>query len=1059
MFYNKEHLKATLQIKSISSFKYNDNKYSAFLAKDQETLLIKCFDTEKTIPYEAWLKTTYNGYYNEQIEQTTGLKSVEIVEKETIDPFTYFPYLTKSKIDDEFITAMGIPSFKKDYQKHPNIKRFNYTAWSEENDIYSYIIGIHDVLISMFEESVNIRYKKDRWRNIKGGKNTGAFFPSNNKKCTTLLLCEGLKDGINSDIGFNDVDILVTDGKNQPYRFNAYDIDFEKYKMIFFVNDRDVKSDEVIKLFEEMNKKHYEKVKMLDWSLFADGLKDISNILKSIYEKDSSSFLSEELVKLIGALKSKSTIKRKVLPILKKATRSKSFVDIHQEELEQKLTAQTEQAIKTKKDTFLNYVIKQKHHNNFNLDIETKHLISRPLQSTKSHNIELIKYLSDFSEEIINKILENHITLLDSPTNTGKSTLVKKSLSKRFKNIIYVAPLRTVVDEFCKGSVFTNVSQKGQNINATLADLNAPYIGVTTDVFFNLLIKFDSEMKQRLSNVDLIVFDEQHLVNESENFREKVTEVNKYLLNNHSGKVLFMSGTPHINSDKIAIIRATIPYKSRDDIYYYDNAFENEIEFIKSVEKEVLKHSVMIYCSSTIKVEELTNLLRANGTNCFSITSNGILWNKEISKSGSLDPKAYGGSATCVYICTTRATTGLNLPNLKGIYQYGTAYNANTFIQLMARLRTGGFYHYITPFMERNLLDTMEQRAIGICIKFQELKVDKLSLKWQDNALQNYLIENLVLPMEKRNLDGFLSVYSEELKIIEAYGLGKLTLEKDDYVFNLQGIRVTEILKGIDETIERKFIDRILIDYLCKNNISLLNDIYNLSFIIHDATIKKNDVELRLITEEDKEQKKADRTKSSEIGKERKDKIVKLLGEYFSFNQLNKNFNSGELDRLLEVNTIDFKRIGETKKPIDKIVILRSSLIPTKEIVKIAINGISESSDIFTIKDLDLLIQQSYPTKKRNKNPYKSFLKGLFSSIYDGKELQYDNMIILKNKVKKSNNKYYYDVLRFKEDFDPKTTEEFIRKESERLKRERLETLRKESEELTKKYGFKIVIE
>ncbi len=42
------------------------------------------------------------------------------------------------------------------------------------------------------------------------------------------------------------------------------------------------------------------------------------------------------------------------------------------------------------------------------------------------------------------------------------------------------------------------------------------------------------------------------------------------------------------------------------------------------------------------------------------------------------------------YISTTKATTGITIPNLKGIYQYGTAYNSNTFIQLLGRLRSGG---------------------------------------------------------------------------------------------------------------------------------------------------------------------------------------------------------------------------------------------------------------------------------------------------------------------------------------------------------------------------------
>ena len=262
-------------------------------------------------------------------------------------------------------------------------------------------------------------------------------------------------------------------------------------------------------------------------------------------------------------------------------------------------------------------------------------------------------------------------------------------------------------------------------------------------------------------------------------------------------------------------------------------------------------------------------------------------------------------------------------------------------------------------------------------------------------------------------------------------------------------------MKGIDETIERKYIDRILIDYLCKNNISLLNEIYNLSFTIHDSTIKKNDVELRLITEEAKEAKKAKRAESKELNKERKEKIVKKLGVYFSFNNLNKEFNSGELDRLLESESIDFKKLKDTNDSRDKIVILRTALILIKDIVEITVNSIVNSDDIFTIKDLDLKIQEAYPTKKRNKHPYAPFLKGLYSSVYDGKELQLDNMLIVQDRVMR-NKKRFYDVLRFKKDFDPKKTEEFIKSESERLEKERLVKL---SMEATEKYGYQVTYE
>lgn len=1033
MLYDEEHLKRTLNIKSISKFTYNNNKYSAFLARDGSQWLINCFGISKTIPYEAWLKTHFRGYYLEDLEENKP--NFEIVEptSSNIDSLSYLSHLKAPLIDDEFITSMGIEIFAPDYKKHPNIKRFDYTAWSKEEEIYSTVQGEHDVLFSSYDENINIRYKKGRWQNIKGGKNTGAFIQGT-KKNSILLLCEGLKDGINASIGFTNVDILITDGKNQAYDFEKYSVNLTAYKNIIYANDRDVTNEETLKLFSLLESEHYDKVKMIDWSLFELDLKDISNILKEFYST--------------GA---KSAMKRKALPLLKKKLLPTAFSLIHKEALNQSLTNKSLGAIN--RNTSLDYIIKQKDYHGFNLDVEAKHIIALPLHSKKEVELPLNKYLKEVSPTIVNIIKNNHITLLNSPTNTGKSTIVKDELTDVFENIIYIAPLRAVVDEFSFDGRFTNVSQKGQKIEATLADMNASFIAVTTDVFFNLLSKFESEMKQRLSDAVLIVFDEQHLISESENFREKVTEVNKYLLKSHSGKVLFMSGTPHIESDKVTVIKATVAKNRKDDIYYHNNAFADEEVFIMNVLKEVEKHSVMIYCSSTQKVEEVSNLLRGR-TNCFSITSRYVLWNGSQLNGDSLDPKDYQVD-TCVYVCTTRATTGLNLPNLKGIYQYGTAYNANTFIQLMARLRSGGFYHYITPFMERNTLENAEQRAIGLCKKFQSMDIVKLSNSWGNDSLQRYLVDNLSIERDKRTLEGFLSTYNIELKIVEAYGLGNLTLERDDYIFNLQGKEVDKILKGLDETIERKFIDRILIDYLNKNNISLLNEIYNLSFVIHDGTLTRSDKELRLITDEDKAVKKAKREETTARNKIQKEKILAKIGHHFSYASIKKEFGIGEIDRLIESNCIDEERIAKARIPRDKLVILREALISTKEIVTLAVDALVDNEEVFTVKHLDMLLQQEYPTKKRHKYPYSTFLKALLSSVYEGDELRIDNRLLVKTKEQREN-KSYYDVIRFKEAFDPTQTKEFIEKESKRIDNEYRERL---SAKATAQYGFEVIYE
>ncbi len=156
-----------------------------------------------------------------------------------------------------------------------------------------------------------------------------------------------------------------------------------------------------------------------------------------------------------------------------------------------------------------------------------------------------------------------------------------------------------------------------------------------------------------------------------------------------------MSGTPVIPRDiELKIITAKVPNSAKKTIEYSKDGFEDMDEMVAHIEEEVKSGSVMIYCSSKKKVEEVTKLLIKSKINVFSMTSIEIRENGLLVKNKKIK---FGNYA---YISTTKATTGITIPNLKGIYQYGTAYNANTFIQLLGRLRNGGFVHYIQPKFE-----------------------------------------------------------------------------------------------------------------------------------------------------------------------------------------------------------------------------------------------------------------------------------------------------------------------------------------------------------------------
>jgi len=113
------------------------------------------------------------------------------------------------------------------------------------------------------------------------------------------------------------------------------------------------------------------------------------------------------------------------------------------------------------------------------------------------------------------------------------------------------------------------------------------------------------------------------------------------------------------------------------------------------------------------------------------------------------------------YISTTKATTGITIPNLKGIYQYGTAYNSNTFIQLLGRLRSGGFVHYIQPKFEHQQEKFVKNHTIGLIKGFQKLNVTKLSNSFNSPNFQNWIRNNFYIPFHQKDLEGFLDHFKE----------------------------------------------------------------------------------------------------------------------------------------------------------------------------------------------------------------------------------------------------------------------------------------------------------
>ncbi len=542
---------------------------------------------------------------------------------------------------------------------------------------------------------------------------------------------------------------------------------------------------------------------------------------------------------------------------------------------------------------------------------------------------------------------------------------------------------------------YTNV-RFDDNLNAVQADLNSPYIAVTTDVFTKVFTKFKSEFIQRLNEADLIIFDEQHLYYDSLGFRdETVVRCYEYLLYRHEGKTLFMSGTPILPTDiKSSLITAKVLEENKKLIKFFYNPFESLEEIINSVKEASKKGSVLIYVNSRTKVKELQNLLSDIDT--LGITSFEYSYNGEKVDDKILD-KDLGN---IVYISTTKATTGVNFKHLKTIYQYGTPYTPNTFVQLMARLRNGGEYFVIDPTYKQQKEQYNAKRAIGLSLAFKKFGVNKVSDSFHSDEFQKWLKAFVLLSHNNKNLQGFYKTYKKAFQLIEAKGLGKFNEDNSNFTFTGHNVKnIQELFNFDDENEFRKYIEQIIIDWIIEHNVELLNSLYNLSFKIVNATYKASAESHHLITQEDKDKKKEERKELKEEIKELYESIDKKLDDIgITSKYLKKQgFSDTELSKLNDIK-IHIDKIKSIKHPQDKATALKFHLIPKSAIFKVA-NELMIRKNHLTIKELDEALQKIFITNARKKYPYEKLLIEAFSSeLFNSSYLKFTNKKMINKK-------------------------------------------------------------
>ncbi|HFU75469.1 MAG TPA: DEAD/DEAH box helicase, partial [Arcobacter sp.] len=864
-----------------------------------------------------------------------------------------------------------IEQFKAEYQEHNNIGLFDFDKLRELHPTLK-LRNKKNVLFFDTGVVFNISVKWNSikgWQSVKGTKaNIGAFFKAE-KKTSTLILTEGLKDGINANIAFLTADILSINGKSNSYNLKAHNIDLKKYKSIVFANDRDVKEEEFLKMFSIEYKEHFKKVRFINWDLIEHG-KDITDIIQNI---------------ILPKCKTKRERLRSALPTLKKLLDKKNLIDKYAKLRAKEGLETLKTAIKADNKEMAMRAIKTLYMFDGNLKEAVKYYLTKQNETKSNSGLKIQlradNRLSHYTKEIVEVLEAKRKVFLNAPTGTGKSYTSLTELPKQYKNIIIVSPLRMVTNEHgAEGTPYTNV-KFDDKFHEVEADLNSNFIAVTTDAFVKLQHRYKESFKQRLEQADLIIFDEQHLYYDSLGFRdETVVACYDYLLYKYEGKTLFMSGTPILPKDKeVSLITAKVLEQNKENINFYYNPFDDTQQIIESIDKELESGSVLIYVNSRAKVSELENLLQNESIKTLSITSYDYKLDGEKVDDTILNEDL----GNIVYISTTKATTGVNFKHLKTIYQYGTPYTPNTLIQLVARLRSGGKYFLIEPQFATLREQYNAKRAIGLSLAFQRLAISKISDGFSSDDFKKWLKSFVLLSHNNKSLQGFFKTYQKAFQLIESKGLGKFNESNDDFNFIGHNVKnIDELFEQDDKNEFRKYIEQILIDWTLKNDVELLNSYYNLSYKITNATYRVSENKHQLITDNDKEQKKE---KRADIKDELKELYEQIDSKFESVKITSKllkkyGFTDTELSKLNDIK-IHMKKIKDISKNQDRITALKFHIIPKQAIFKIA-NELIIANGFLTIKELDSMLQKIFITNARSKAPYEKLLIETFSNSF-----------------------------------------------------------------------------
>ena len=882
------------------AFFYDNIKYSTFFHRVDNTPMIKEVATQKKgVRYSSFM---HNQRELLKIEQPA--KEERAIEAPaipaTIDKLTdVSKYISDVKtLPQSFLELMQLP-FKTEYENHPNIKLFDFPALNDDHQQSYKINKTIPALVFQNEDSANVRYKHngdkklDGWYTLSDINSRGAFLPANGK-ASTLILLEGLKDGINANIILNkNCDVLVVDSKASIYDFKLIpNFTVKKYKQILFIQDKNVTEEQMLKMIQGLigEKAILNSIEQnIGIGAVLKDYKEVLALYKKIRFYDPANY-TEKITDFTDIVKSfnltNAKLKRTALKLLKDNCSNERFINIYNRAEIKVIDSYLDIYMNTSNiEKFMFYTLK-KISLGGDIEREFKYYMNRLVKPPKDHSIlhlDKSKFLSLKTKEIADFFKTNSHVLIGSPTGTGKSNVVqgiikdefldenRKPISKaeitkilndrnedfsienvlteglplNFQNIIFIVPLTDLAVEAGQHPLYTHVENTSNEGNL-VSDLNQSFIVVTTDTFEKLrtapLTK--EMMEQRIKRAELIVFDEQHYPHNADGFRGLVTSSYNFL-ERYKGNVLYLSGTPIFSEASHA--HAVVTKLARNfisKINFFIDSFSNEDEILKSMKDELENGSILFYCKSKDEASRVHNVLLKDGYEVVKITSHEYLRNGKPIKKEEV-AKLKGKIA---YVATTKITTGVNLDQLIAIYQHGTAFDPFTFVQLTARLRSNGKYFLIKVKNDRAKSDSFQNKAIFLCNMAKTFNIHKISDVWETPSFKKYIKKNVELSYEKDNLKSFLNVYRDALQLIQSESLGALTTDSQDFEFShapknhyrdepilkLNGLdenQIKKIFTGADSVNYRKFFERMIIDSITQNGkVEILNDVFELSF-------------------------------------------------------------------------------------------------------------------------------------------------------------------------------------------------------------------------------------